>query len=229
MWRAKVASRFTANVAHPRIHDFLTFPRTLGSNLVARLTSSPLGQVAAKLCEKTAQRPVAAAVLITGTKTCIADLIVQKSWEKRSEIDWKRNAVFTVFGLGYLGAFQCFLYSKCFPRWFGTKLTPSSTAACVVFDQTINTGVWYYPLFYLVQDAIVNSKIDQDTVRDAKDRYLRNIAADMTNCWKLWVPAQTVNFSVVPLHWRAPYAAGISFVWTMVLSSLRGDILADAS
>eukprot|EP00931_Biecheleriopsis_adriatica_P030850 TRINITY_DN18131_c0_g1_i2.p1 TRINITY_DN18131_c0_g1~~TRINITY_DN18131_c0_g1_i2.p1 ORF type:complete len:240 (+),score=34.32 TRINITY_DN18131_c0_g1_i2:75-722(+) len=170
-----------------------------------------------------AKRPLAFAVLLTGAKTCAADILVQRVLEKKTEIDWRRNAVFTIFGLGYLGAFQYVLYSRWFPVWFpGTGAR--TTASCVVFDQTVNTGLWYYPLFYVVQDCVMNNSMKADNVVEGGKRYCRNICDDMMNCWKLWVPAQIVNFSLVPLHLRAPYAAVVSFLWTCILSSLRGDI-----
>ena len=43
---------------------------------------------------------------ITGVKTCVADILVQTQYEKRETIDWRRNFVFSSFGLCYLGAFQ---------------------------------------------------------------------------------------------------------------------------
>lgn len=41
------------------------------------------------------------------------------------------------------------------------------------------------------------------------------------------MPAQFINFSVVPVHLRVPFAAGVSFVWSCVLSVLRGDMQAN--
>ena len=43
---------------------------------------------------------------VTGLKTCVADILVQTQWEGRESIDWRRNFVFSSFGLCYLGAFQ---------------------------------------------------------------------------------------------------------------------------
>ena len=53
---------------------------------------------------------------------------------------------------------------------------------------------------------------------------MENIVSDMFNCWKLWVPCQALNFSIVPVHMRVPFAAGVSFVWSCILSALRGDM-----
>jgi protein Mpv17 len=172
---------------------------------------------------KVNKRPFLFAGVITGTKTCLADLATQKYWEKKEQINWRRNLVFTIFGAGYLGVFQCFLYSRCFPKWFPGK-SLKSAVCCTVFDQTINTGVWYYPLFYVIQDAIMLGKVDENTVPDGLNRYRNNMYADMTNCWKLWIPAQLVNFTLVPVNFRSPYAAGISACWTCILSNLRGDM-----
>ena len=43
---------------------------------------------------------------VTGMKTCVADILVQTQYEGKESIDWRRNFVFSSFGLCYLGAFQ---------------------------------------------------------------------------------------------------------------------------
>ena len=35
---------------------------------------------------------------------------------------------------------------------------------------------------------------------------------------------QFINFSLCPVHMRVPFAAGVSFVWSCVLSVLRGEM-----
>ena len=84
--------------------------------------------------------------------------------------------------------------------------------------------MWYYPLFYVVQSCVMNASWSQATASEGIERYKANIATDMVNCWKLWVPFQAINFSVVPVHMRVPFAAGVSFVWSCILSALRGDM-----
>jgi hypothetical protein len=100
---------------------------------------------------------------VTGIKTCIADILVQTQYEGKESIDWRRNFVFSSFGLCYLGAFQYATdpptargshpvlsrrargryvqYTLWFPRFL-----PGTGAAAVVkrvaFDQLINTGLW---------------------------------------------------------------------------------------
>mmetsp|Transcript_49528 Transcript_49528/g.117902 ORF Transcript_49528/g.117902 Transcript_49528/m.117902 type:complete len:229 (+) Transcript_49528:84-770(+) len=170
-----------------------------------------------------AKYPMAASATICGAKTCAADIMVQKVWEKQPEIDYRRNFVFTIFGLVYLGAFQYIQYTFWLPRWFPGKSLRSS-ASCVAFDQLINTPVWYYPLFYVVQDAVMTASLAWTNVTVGLERYKNNIVTDVTTCWKVWVPAQLFNFYVMPLQCRAIFAAGVSFGWTCILSSLRGAI-----
>ena len=64
------------------------------------------------------ERPVVFGCVFSALKTAFADYLVQRHFEERTELDLRRTAVFTLFGFGYLGGWQYFLYVKCFPRWF---------------------------------------------------------------------------------------------------------------
>ena len=82
--------------------------------------------------------------VVTGAKTCVADILVQTGYEQRETIDWRRNFVFSSFGLCYLGAFQYVQYTLWFPRIF-PGVGPIAVARRVAFDQIINTGMWCAP------------------------------------------------------------------------------------
>merc|ERR1712039_760746 len=62
------------------------------------------------------RKPYATNIIVATVKTAIADLIVQKTVEKKEDIDWKRNGVFTAFGFAYLGCAQWFVYVTVFTR-----------------------------------------------------------------------------------------------------------------
>ena len=53
--------------------------------------------------------PFTFGVGVATIKTGVADALVQKAIEKREELDYKRLALFTVFGFAYLGVFQYLL------------------------------------------------------------------------------------------------------------------------
>eukprot|EP00980_Cylindrotheca_fusiformis_P026177 scaffold15497_cov117-Cylindrotheca_fusiformis.AAC.4 len=55
-------------------------------------------------------------------KTSAADIMIQTAVEKKklSEIDFRRNAIFLIFGLTYLGGFQWWLLINKYKQWFPT-------------------------------------------------------------------------------------------------------------
>lgn len=62
--------------------------------------------------------PLAFGVGLSGVKTSVSDLLVQKVVEQRETIDWRRNAAFASFGFVYLGVVQYSLYVPVFGRLF---------------------------------------------------------------------------------------------------------------
>mmetsp|Transcript_12949 Transcript_12949/g.20766 ORF Transcript_12949/g.20766 Transcript_12949/m.20766 type:complete len:408 (+) Transcript_12949:69-1292(+) len=166
-------------------------------------------------------------------KTSFADLLVQKFVEKRTEIDWRRNSAFGLFGLLYLGGVQYFLYVPVFRRLFpnaeafATKpvkeklkdTTGQLTMLKQVFlDQCIHHPFFYFPSFYAMKEIVVGGKL-----QDAKKKYQRNFKDDIFALWKIWVPATMVNFTFMPMWGRIPFVASTSLVWTCILSYMRGS------
>jgi predicted amino acid-binding ACT domain protein len=45
---------------------------------------------------------------------------------------------------------------------------------------------------------------------------------DLQALWKIWVPATLFNFAFMPMHLRIPFVAGVSLLWTCILSAMRG-------
>ena len=56
----------------------------------------------------------------------------------------------------------------------------------------------------------------------AWDKYRTEIKDSCMALWKIWVPAQAINFAFVPRHMRIPFVAAVSFGWTVVLSVMQG-------
>jgi len=40
--------------------------------------------------------------------------------------------------------------------------------------------------------------------------------------WKVWIPAQTINFAFMPMWARIPFTTMVSFGWTCYVSIVRG-------
>lgn len=177
---------------------------------------------AAVLYNKTAKsHPVATGIITSGLKTSAADLFAQKVIEKKEEFDWTRHSAFCLFGFAYLGGFQYWLYNVKFVQWCEPirklvghiGVAPLKTA----LDQCIHHPFVYFPTFYVIK-ALVEDK----PASYALNKYKTEIWDSVKALWTIWVPAQVVNFAFVPRHLRIPYVAGVSFLWTVVLSVMQG-------
>jgi len=167
--------------------------------------------------------PMSTGVVTTVIKTSGADMFAQKVVEGRDEIDWKRNGLFTFFGFAYLGCFQYWLYNDLFVR-ICKPITAvvghlGSAPVKVFIDQCIHHPLFYFPCFYALKGTVEGRPLASSFTKYQEDMW--------ENCkalWAVWVPAQLVNFGVVPLHLRIPYVAGVSFAWTVIISVMRGSL-----
>eukprot|EP00747_Dinoflagellata_sp_TGD_P184711 gnl/TRDRNA2_/TRDRNA2_40601_c0_seq1.p1 gnl/TRDRNA2_/TRDRNA2_40601_c0~~gnl/TRDRNA2_/TRDRNA2_40601_c0_seq1.p1 ORF type:complete len:198 (-),score=24.85 gnl/TRDRNA2_/TRDRNA2_40601_c0_seq1:87-680(-) len=187
---------------------------------------------------RTLQRwPFPAGVGISCVKTSAADLLVQCTVEDSESIDWRRNAVFATFGAVYLGGFQYFLYNRLFVRWFPScgafavlplrqKLADRSgqamVASQVALDQFVHIPCIYFPCFYVLKTAIEAGEVSIERSRAAINSYLQVAWSDNLAQWGFFLPAAACNFGFSPLWLRVPVVAGVSFLWTLVLSYRRG-------
>lgn len=141
--------------------------------------------------------------------------------ERREEIDWSRHIAFSAFGIIYLGGFQYWLYNIKFSQLCAPLTARFGHAAVapikVFLDQGLHHPLLYFPFFYGLK-AFVEGK----PMSSAVDKYKREIKDSCLALWKIWVPAQLVNFAFVPRHLRIPYVAAVSFGWTVVLSTMQG-------
>ena len=183
------------------------------------------------------RRPATCGVAISCIKTSAADLIIQTTVEQKTEIDWNRNAVFASFGACYLGGVQYVLYCRLFPRLFPKSLDFASLTlkqkmlersgqmqvfAQTCVDQFLHIPFVYFPCFYLLKASIEAKSLSIDVARDALHCYLEVAPNDNMAQWAFFVPAATLNFGFSPMHLRVPVVAGVSFLWTMLLSYRRG-------
>ena len=117
--------------------------------------------------------------------------------EKREEIDWRRNGAFAAFGFLYLGGVQYALYVPIFGRLFPNaaafaakpvveklKDAPGirSLFSQLFLDQCIHHPLMYFPIFYMMKDAITSDK--PDPVK-AVGQFINNSREDMFALWKV--------------------------------------------
>jgi predicted amino acid-binding ACT domain protein len=77
----------------------------------------------------------------------------------------------------------------------------------------------YFPAFYCTKELVMRK--NPDLSRCLAD-YRVNMREDLLALWKIWVPATLINFAFMPMHLRIPFTAGVSLLWTAILSAMRG-------
>lgn len=184
------------------------------------------------------RRPYATNIIVATVKTAAADAVIQNA-EGKEKFDWNRLGVFTAFGCFYLGAVQWFIYVTVF-----SKLCPNAIRFAnapwaeklkdragqidlmkqVALDNFIHYTFVYFPVFYTFKELIQGDKdtgISFGMVQNAMKKYWNNIVTDNLAIWALWVPGDILVYAC-PIWMRLPLNHSISFVWTMILSFMRG-------
>lgn len=185
------------------------------------------------------KNPFAFQMMVATCKTSAADLLVQVVVDKKkpSEIDYKRNAIFVVFGFAYLGGFQYWLLVHKFSKWFPTRARFSQlsiaeklkdtagmldAAKMVAFDVCIHLPLMYFPAYYTCREIVTGTSWNPlDWVKDGCTKYWGNKDEDLTAMIKLWGPADCIQFSM-PIHISMPFRHMVSFFWTAYVSFTRG-------
>jgi len=232
---------------------------------------SPLGRVCQRRLQSTAaaegsaaaegkswllrwceSNPIKLGVGVAAVKTWAADLLTQTALEGKAwaEIDWRRNAVFAVFGFAYMGCAQYYLYVNCFSRWFAgaakfveqplsAKLTDfvgqRAVLKQVLFDLLIHPQ-WVFPIYYIIKEAVcgtpgTEADSPKATAAAALKKYWKNnfdptneagLLTDWIAFWKIWVVGDIIVFGFCPMWARLPINHIFSFVYMCVLSFMRG-------
>jgi hypothetical protein len=187
------------------------------------------------------EHPFAFQMIVATLKTSAADIVCQTVAERKSlsEIDWRRNGIFVVFGFAYLGGFQWYLLVNKYRQWFPTmdrfaklsfaekiKDTAGMMEAgkMVLFDVIVHLPMIYFPAYYTVKEFVSGKSWNPvDWAKDGCTKYYGNIKEDLTAMISLWGPSDCVQF-VLPMYIRMPFRHLVSFFWTAYVSYTRGSI-----
>mmetsp|Transcript_13056 Transcript_13056/g.42563 ORF Transcript_13056/g.42563 Transcript_13056/m.42563 type:complete len:185 (-) Transcript_13056:609-1163(-) len=169
-----------------------------------------------------AAQPMWFSMFVTGTKAFSADALVQLAVEERRSLDARRSLVFASFGALYQGGFQYVAFNYVLERfWRGTALR--NVAMKVALTNAILDPCFFFPTFYSLKEALANGP-SATTVSTALSKYRANYWPDWVNSWTVWLPGHCVTYGLMPLHWRMPWVAAVSFGYVCLLSKTRGDI-----
>ncbi|KAJ1452954.1 hypothetical protein M885DRAFT_444356 [Pelagophyceae sp. CCMP2097] len=193
---------------------------------------SPLRAFVDQLTYPARTHPWKFSIIFTSAKTGLADYLTQTQLEKCETFDYRRNAVFWVFGAWFLGGFQYAAYVHGFTRMFPaaarfTILPPReklkdyagqrAVVGQVTFDMLIFEPFIYFPCFYQTKGWL-----NGQTPLEAHGSWRKNVVEDVVAFWSVGIPAFTFNFAFCPLWMRVPFVGVYSLFWTTYLSYKRG-------
>lgn len=165
--------------------------------------------------------PLQAAVLTCGVKASFADLIAQvRSFtESEQAIELKRNAAYIIYGGIFIGLMCHIEYDMVFPALFGNGHDAMTVVKEVLFDNFVSAPLMWLPPAYFIKAFMYDYPM-----KEGLDRYLTDIDEGLLNkYWAIWLPAQTVSFSLLPDHLRVLFMACVSFGWFIILSSSQSQ------
>ncbi|CAK9059084.1 unnamed protein product [Durusdinium trenchii] len=179
------------------------------------------------------RRPFLFGVAVSAVKTCASDFFAQKVVEQREQVDLRRNFIFFMWGLLYLGGVQYFVYVHLFARrWFPDAMSFAAKSwrekladrqgqrtvlKQVFLDQFVHHPFILFPAFYQVKEFI-----EGGTASEGWRKFRQNQVEDLKLTWSVWIPVFMLNFSFSPIWMRVPVVAIVSFGFTTALSCLRG-------
>ena len=186
--------------------------------------------------------PLMFGALLSTVKTSAADCLVQFGVEGKSFEEWdvKRTLTFATFGFGFMGVAQFFLIGRLplyiFPSIGTYAAKPLRQKAVdfvgtrnlclqVAWDQLVVMPTLFLTVYYSIK-SLVHAAPEAtigESISVALRKWRTNFWEDVETCWAIWIPAQLINFGLVPLHFRIPFVALVSTAYTATLSCMRGE------
>lgn len=135
-------------------------------------------------------------------------------------VDMSRNFAFIFYGGLYSGLAQQFFYTVLFPEWFGHAHSWQTVAMEVGTDMLVIGPFMCLPIAYMVKTAFTDD-LTVENVKLGLEKYVEDVKLRglLFKYWAVWIPAQSLTFSVIPEHFRILFVAAISFFWMFILSS----------
>ena len=172
------------------------------------------------------KHPFTAAGSTMAIKAGLCDFIAQKLSNPSCDLDYFRAAKFSFFCISYVGCFQHMVFNILYPRLFpgsGWKTALKKT----LFDNFVHSPFVYLPAYYSYKGLIelqydsgnVTGSGVSAAVASGLQEYREKGLSVLYSCWGLWIPAQLINFAIIPPNFRILYNAAVGCLWEVYLSS----------
>jgi len=155
-----------------------------------------------------------------GTLFCGAELtqqwylrkyVPQQEGSRVQDLDRKKLTNMAVFGYAIAPNYMTLFYKWLEPRFPGTAFRTIVTK--VAIDQTVLT----IPILCMFFPYMSWCEGKEDIFKEFMDKFW--LTYMVSCCW--WLPAQALNFSLVPPHYRILFNGAAGFVWAFILCIIK--------
>ena len=151
--------------------------------------------------------------------------VICQTLEGFEEFDWRRNLAMSIFSVFYMGAFVTPVYAA-YPRMVRYAVKPlhkkpgklMEGLGSSFIDNAFHSPLLYIPAFY-VSVGVMQGESLAAIEANLRGSWWVTVKA----CWLIWVPAQTLNFSVVPVPQRVLFMNGCCLVWNVILDFISHE------
>jgi len=177
---------------------------------------SPNQMTLADVSDLYATFPLQSAIVTCGVKASVADGIAQARSEA-DKLELRRNLAYILYGGIFIGGMCHLEYDYIFPYLFGDDHSIKTIFEEVIFDNFISAPLCWLPPAYLVKAAVYDYPL-----REGLEKYAHDIKHNglLHKYLSIWIPAQSVSFSVIPEHLRVVFMASVSFFWFILFSTV---------
>lgn len=143
--------------------------------------------------------------------------LIQRRVNSEHELDLARTRKFALYGIGIaVPIFHCW-YTHVLPR-ITIPCQIRNTAAKLLIDQT------FFSAFAINVFFLSMAPINGRGIGDGYKKLKREFTSTMVASWKLWLPVQTINLSMVPVAYQVLSINMVSVMWNVYLSSKQNAV-----
>lgn len=132
----------------------------------------------------------------------------------------RRNLAYILYGGIFIGALCHYEYDVIFPMIFGTDHSLWTSFREVLFDNFISGPLVWLPPAYLIKALVYDYSLEEGL-----QKYIDDVTKNglLQKYWSIWLPAQSVSFTVIPDHLRVAFMASVSFFWFILFSTVSSS------
>lgn len=153
-------------------------------------------------------------LLCQSTSTPDAEDLTSNNNTNATSFDWQRTGRFFIMG--------CFWVAPCTHYWYNTlntRLVPGVATVLRVAQRVLLDQVLFAPIFCPSFMGFLWLLEGRHSTYEELEKDLMAVTPDVIRAnWLVWIPANAINFSVVPLRFQVLFGNVVALCWNVFLS-----------